>query len=100
MFYLSLHQIPYAQFKDFLVLAMQTKRKEIFRATLNSLFRILQNYPSNKFANVFKMYCHLSFHYFNVQATNISPTNMFAILDDKIYCDCLFSNKKLSYKAS
>jgi hypothetical protein len=100
MFYLTLRQIPYAQFKDSLVLTMQTKRKEIFRATLTSLILILQNYPSNKFAYVFNMYCHPSFHYFKVQATNVSPTNMFAILDNKIYSDCLFSNEKLSCKAS
>jgi hypothetical protein len=64
MFYPTLHQIPYAQLKAALVLAIHTKRKEIFRATLTSLIRILQNYPYSKF---------------KVQDINISPTNMFAI---------------------
>jgi hypothetical protein len=75
MFHLTLHQIPYAQSEDPLVLAMQTKSKGIFRATLTSLIYFIQNYPPNKFAKVFKKYSHPSFHYFKVQATYVSPNS-------------------------
>jgi len=49
-FHLILHQIPHSQSEGSLVPAMQTKRKEIFCATITSLIYIVQNYPANKFS--------------------------------------------------